>query len=139
MPLTKSKSDKAFKSNIKAEIAAGKPQKQAVAIAYNTKRVAKKAAGGSTNPMNYDSDVDYYEAVKSAKQPKYSSDWTREDEHASRAVKAEADRKYAGMTMAQRREMLLAKDEDRNKRLKLGKYKVMAKSGGGKITKKSGW
>ena len=39
----KSKSDKAFKSNIKAEIAAGKPQKQAVAIAYSVKRKAKKA------------------------------------------------------------------------------------------------
>jgi len=47
MPLIKSKSDKAFKSNIKAEIHAGKPQKQAVAIAYNVKRSAKKAAGGS--------------------------------------------------------------------------------------------
>jgi hypothetical protein len=46
MPLIKSKSDKAFKSNIKAEIAAGKPQKQAVAIAYATKRAAKKADGG---------------------------------------------------------------------------------------------
>jgi len=46
MPLTKSKSDKAFKSNIKAEIAAGKPQKQAVAIAYDVQRRAKKADGG---------------------------------------------------------------------------------------------
>ena len=46
MPLVKSKSDKAFKSNIKAEIAAGKPQKQAVAIAYSVQRKAKKAEGG---------------------------------------------------------------------------------------------
>lgn len=46
MPLIKSKSEKAFKSNIKAEIAAGKPQKQAVAIAYSVKRAAKKADGG---------------------------------------------------------------------------------------------
>lgn len=51
MPLIKSKSDKAFKSNIKAEIAAGKPQKQAVAIAYSTKRAApvKKCGGGKAN------------------------------------------------------------------------------------------
>ena len=63
MPLIKSKSDKAFKSNIKAEIAAGKPQKQAVAIAYSTKRMAKKARGGSMDPMDYDSDVDYYQAI----------------------------------------------------------------------------
>lgn len=63
MPLIKSKSDKAFKSNIKAEIAAGKPQKQAVAIAYSTKRMAKKATGGSTSPYDYDSDQDYYQAI----------------------------------------------------------------------------
>ena len=42
MPLTKSKSPKAFKSNIKKEVAAGKPVKQAVAIAYSVKRKAKK-------------------------------------------------------------------------------------------------
>lgn len=46
MPLTKSKSEKAFKSNIRTEIAAGKPQKQAVAIAYDVQRRAKKADGG---------------------------------------------------------------------------------------------
>lgn len=46
MPLTKSKSEKAFKHNIKAEMAAGKPQKQAVAIAYDIQRRAKKADGG---------------------------------------------------------------------------------------------
>lgn len=42
MPLIKSKSKQAFKKNVEAEIAAGKPAKQAVAIAYATKR----AAGG---------------------------------------------------------------------------------------------
>lgn len=41
MPLKKSKSKAAFKSNIKAEVAAGKPIKQAVAIAYSVKRRAK--------------------------------------------------------------------------------------------------
>ena len=46
MPLTKGKSEKAFKSNIKAEIAAGKPQKQAVAIAYNVKRRAEAMKEG---------------------------------------------------------------------------------------------
>ena len=63
MPLIKSKSDKAFKSNIKAEVAAGKPVKQAVAIAYSTKRAAKKATGGSMSPHDYDSDWDYYRAT----------------------------------------------------------------------------
>ena len=38
MPLIKSKSKKAFKENVKKEIAAGKPPKQAVAIALNTAR-----------------------------------------------------------------------------------------------------
>lgn len=41
MPLKHSKSEKAFKSNIKAEMKAGKPQKQAVAIAYQVKRDAQ--------------------------------------------------------------------------------------------------
>ena len=52
MPLTKSKSQKAFAHNIKAEIAAGKPQKQAVAIAYSVKRAAKKAEGGDVKDPN---------------------------------------------------------------------------------------
>jgi len=42
MPLKKSKSKKAFKSNIRAEVNAGKPVKQAVAIAYSVKRKAKR-------------------------------------------------------------------------------------------------
>lgn len=42
MPLKKSKSKKAFKENIRAEVNAGKPVKQAVAIAYSEKRQAAK-------------------------------------------------------------------------------------------------
>lgn len=41
MPLVKGKSVGAFKSNVKAEVKAGKPVKQAVAIAYATKRKSK--------------------------------------------------------------------------------------------------
>jgi len=79
MPLTKSKSKKAFSHNVEAEMRAGKPQKQAVAIAYAVKRKAKKASGGEidwadidedrpkprqyANPHDYDSDVDFYKAV----------------------------------------------------------------------------
>ncbi len=40
MPLSSGKSAKAFSHNVEVEIAAGKPQKQAVAIAYSTKRAA---------------------------------------------------------------------------------------------------
>lgn len=42
MPLKKGKSKKDFVANIKTEIKAGKPQKQAVAIAYAVKRRSKR-------------------------------------------------------------------------------------------------
>lgn len=41
MPLVKSASKAAFRKNVKAEMKAGKPQKQAVAIAYSVKRKAQ--------------------------------------------------------------------------------------------------
>jgi hypothetical protein len=40
MPLVKSKSPEAFRKNVKAEVKANKPVKQAVAIAYAVKRAA---------------------------------------------------------------------------------------------------
>lgn len=43
MPLVKSKSKKAVSTNIRREMAAGKPQKQAVAIALDVQR---RAGGG---------------------------------------------------------------------------------------------
>jgi hypothetical protein len=46
MPLTKGYSPKVVSANIKTERAAGKPQRQAVAIALETKRRALKALGG---------------------------------------------------------------------------------------------
>lgn len=42
MPLVKSSSKKAFEENVRREIKAGKPQKQAVAIAYSVQRKAKE-------------------------------------------------------------------------------------------------
>ena len=44
VPLKKSASPKAFKENIKTEVKAGKPVKQAVAIAYAEKNAAKAKA-----------------------------------------------------------------------------------------------
>lgn len=43
MPLKKSTSKKAFSKNVRAEVKAGKPVKQAVAIAYAVKRKAAAA------------------------------------------------------------------------------------------------
>ena len=46
MPLVKSKSKEAFSKNVSAEVKAGKPVKQAVAIAYATKNAVGKKSGG---------------------------------------------------------------------------------------------
>lgn len=46
MPLKKGKSKAVISHNIRAEIAAGKPQKQAVAIALNTARGKKRQKKG---------------------------------------------------------------------------------------------
>ena len=42
MPLKKSGSKKAFEHNVKKEVKAGMPLKQALAIAFSVKRKAKK-------------------------------------------------------------------------------------------------
>jgi hypothetical protein len=47
MPLKKGPSKKVISSNIKKEMAAGKPRKQAIAIALNTAKPKKAAKGGS--------------------------------------------------------------------------------------------
>jgi hypothetical protein len=41
MPLKKSPTKQAFRENVKAEVKAGKPIKQAVAIAYAVKKKSK--------------------------------------------------------------------------------------------------
>jgi len=45
MPLVKSASKTAFRKNLKAEMAAGKPKKQSLAIAYSVKRKAASKKG----------------------------------------------------------------------------------------------
>jgi len=52
MPLDRNKSDEALQKNIQAEIKAGKPQKQAVAIAYSVQRAAQK--NNSEHPAEYE-------------------------------------------------------------------------------------
>lgn len=48
MPLVKSTSKKAFQKNVSTEVKAGRPVRQAVAIAYATKRDAAKKGSKKT-------------------------------------------------------------------------------------------
>jgi len=71
MPLTKSTSKQAFGKNIKTEMSAGKPQKQAVAIAYAVKRDAagkkkKAAAGAKPDFMDVNKNGNRKESMKAA-------------------------------------------------------------------------
>lgn len=52
MPLMQGKSPKSFSHNIAAEMHAGKPQKQALAIAYSIKRKNQKAKGEMIDKVN---------------------------------------------------------------------------------------
>lgn len=52
MPLKKGSSRATISGNIKTEMAAGKPQKQAVAIALNTARVSAKKRGKRLGYLN---------------------------------------------------------------------------------------
>ena len=52
MPLVKSTSKQAFRKNVSAEVHAGKPVKQAVAIAYSVKREATKPTVKKSTPKS---------------------------------------------------------------------------------------
>jgi len=91
MPLIKGKSKSAFEHNIKTEIAAGKPPKQAVAIAYATKGAAKKMTSGT---------------------PSHSEHSARRSEHYHNTVVAQ--KVYKGKDkMTQARGQLINPEEDR--------------------------
>lgn len=53
MPLINSTSPSAFKANLKTEMAAAKPKRQALAIAFDVQRRAHKAGGGAASPPFY--------------------------------------------------------------------------------------
>ena len=53
MPLVKSTSNKAVSKNIATEIRAGKPPKQAAAIAYSVQRKAKSTAAKAKRKMKW--------------------------------------------------------------------------------------
>ena len=67
MPLVKSSSKNAFRRNVATEVKAGKPPKQAVAIAYATKRAAKKG-GMSKKSGKCSSTTLAYRAAKDTQQ-----------------------------------------------------------------------
>ena len=54
MPLVHGKSKKTFSKNVATEMEHGKPQKQALAIAYSVQRRKKKASGGSVESGSHD-------------------------------------------------------------------------------------
>ena len=64
MPLIKGKSQKAFKHNVEAEMEHGKPQGQALAIAYSMKRKAQhKAKGGEVEHELHEATDPHHEDV----------------------------------------------------------------------------
>jgi hypothetical protein len=138
MPLTKSKSKKAFEHNIRTEIVQGnKPQKQAVAIAYAVKRKAKKAVGGrmSSNPHDYDSDVDFYEAQHKNRYPssRYNEDFDSNDARAMREVEAKHRYKNAGKSIEQQNKEFAARMKSFQEKIGVAK-----KASGGKVKKMCG-
>jgi len=100
MPLIKSTSQKAFGENIKREIAAGKPQKQAVAIAYATKRSAEhkgKTMKKATAPM------------KKATAPKMAHTAMHHEHKAKHETHAELAKHHAAKAKMHKEKMMAAK------------------------------
>jgi len=60
MPLIKSTSERAFGKNIATEMAAGKPQRQAVAIAYAEKNAAAKSKRSEHHSSHSSARSDHY-------------------------------------------------------------------------------
>lgn len=72
MPLAQGKSKKAFSQNVSTEMHAGKPQKQALAIAYSTqRRNMKKSSGGL---MEYPANRDMESSEEAEHHPKPFAD-----------------------------------------------------------------
>ena len=146
MPLIKSKSKAAFGKNVAAEVKAGKPVKQAVAIAYSTKRAVKKAVGGSLDPMKHDSDVDYYEARKSAGLPERPKGYTDADRKAiisGDIYKKQNEAKKAADAAFYAKHAAANAERDKKSREMTNKRRASAGlpplKSGGTVTKKSGW
>lgn len=95
MPLTRSTSKGAFAHNVRAEIAAGKPPEQAVAIAYSVKREAQKNTAKKMRSGT----------------PSHSSHSEQRSKHYHEKVVAQ--KTYSGPTMmTQSRSQKIQNDED---------------------------
>ena len=83
MPLIKGKSPKAFSHNVEAEMHAGKPQKQALAIAYSVKRAMNKKAKGGM--------IDHYDEGGKVEKPLYdTSGYSKPNPDIGGAIKSAA-------------------------------------------------
>ena len=85
MPLIKSTSRPAFGHNVKAEIAAGKPLKQSLAIAYSEKRAAMKKHrkehaehSGVTGEHAGESHITRHPSNSSSANPKSGRSWAQQ-------------------------------------------------------------
>ena len=81
MPLIKSTSKQAFGKNIGAELRAGKPMKQAVAIAYSEKRAAggKDTQGSHHSEHSSQRSAHYHESVAASEARPADTKMTRSE------------------------------------------------------------
>ncbi len=122
MPLIKSKSKAAFSKNVAAEVNAGKPVKQAVAIAYSEKRAAKKTGGVLTTKTRKSLPKSEFGLPGERKYPM-------------------PDRAHAGNAKARASQEVKAGKLSKSSEAKIDAKanKILAKKTGGKITKIAGW
>lgn len=78
MPLKTGKSKEVFSDNVATEVKAGKPPRQAVAIAYAQKR-RKMAAGGAVDPNDGKAraEADFAAITPDPNRPAHSEEWNR--------------------------------------------------------------
>lgn len=65
MPLIHSPAKKPFEHNVKTELESGKPMKQALAIAYNTKRMAQKKKMAQGGMISKEREAEFAAAIPS--------------------------------------------------------------------------
>lgn len=100
MPLIHSRSKKAFSENVRREMHAGKPQKQALAISYSVQRKAKKkAAGGSVESGSRDMNMAEGGSISASNERRPMPDNAYDDSHEimeNRGRKALKDADWTG-------------------------------------------